>query len=441
MSNDVVREIISASLRLCSEQLDAKTDLDESALEGHLNRKESVRKLALVNRQFRDVLYGMAECYNDVGYDRSALGPSAQISARMNKCGLDLCLSWNKISGEKDLNEAVSLCAPCGRIRDQLLGPRTDDDSRIQLPRLRTIRTDADERVTKRLLLKLVFPELRKVRVSQLKSFSVFGRDVLTGVTRLDLGCFVLSSMEQMDNLLETLSETSALHSLKVQFEALLNTSTTPSEISRRDIDLSHLKVLKVLARERGGYRISGAETSEACQRLLSHFITSLIVPKVEELTLDWKSEGLGNLSFWQEFPMTKVAYPSLLELNLSFTCPPEALQSHSFTRDQFGRLPSRLLRHLPTVKVCRIALPSVKFHADPLRLAQLHELHIRCITGTGVKELEKTLIAVFSQEVVDLKAVRITCEDESTSIPTDAAYWNNRMQLMMPSSIRVIFS
>ena len=66
--NEVLRRIINAYQQQVSDSFSVGRHFDMGDLPFYFRWREDVRKLALVNRQFRNVIYSMPQCFSDFGY-------------------------------------------------------------------------------------------------------------------------------------------------------------------------------------------------------------------------------------------------------------------------------------------------------------------------------------------------------------------------------------
>lgn len=188
-------------------------------------------------------------------------------------------------------------------------------------------------------------------------------------------------------------------------------------------LDLPHLKVLKIYGRP---------DDPNDTQSFVDYVVSPLAVRSIQELELRcWRMKnGPSFMSFFN-----KVDLPELRTLIFNDKMSMMMMNADSV---QPSALPLNRFPSLDTFK-CTFA-PLLVAHGE--HIAKLRNFHIHCVwnTNTTPKDLDETLVAIFSQETLNLENLRITC-DKVVDVPTDITYWNERLGKILPSNLLVVLS
>lgn len=433
LPNDVIRGIVNACHQNSIEFLEKYPASKGIILVQHFQHLECVRKLALVNRQFRDVIYSMPQCFNDFGYEGS-LSPTdlRRAMTRLTRClpsraGISFSPIEPSILDDYIEDAAIIRAYTYNERRSGFFVPPPENHLRKALPKLATVRfrmlrSDSVQAFTKRFSM----PNLRDLELGPVASLLHFEKETLSALTRLDLGNYELLFAPALINNLRSMSS-GALQDLTLEFTIDSNVDI-PHEIQR--LHFPSLKRLQISTSEK-----ADAQAQRLTERLFNEIFSAFVAPGVEELGFEVESLSarLTTASpdvVLTELPVMKISCPKLKALNVAV--------SH------MGRVDSAitaLLDHFATVETFRFACNDLSLYSGFAELAKLRKLHIHCEFGVSVDDLERTLATVFSQETLKLETLQITCGSGVSNIPTDAASWHERLKGRMPVGLKISLS
>lgn len=232
MPDDVVYKIVDACLQQVSKELSSedyvydKEYAQERDLQRYFKGKDDIRKLALVNRQFRDVVYSMGQCFNDFGYGRRLEEKDRHtVESRLAKyptLPLDLCLGrhWHPIQSDF-IKEASSLYSVVARNLMFEPGlPAQVTHQPVLLSKLVTARLE-DDRLADEFFRAYSTPNLRSLSINNKRESDdkplalPFGLQPFASLTELDI-TLKLYSFQESKEFLDALRPLKAIRNLNL---------------------------------------------------------------------------------------------------------------------------------------------------------------------------------------------------------------------------------
>lgn len=278
LPDDVLRNVIDVWLRQVSDKFDAKQNLNESIMQSQFKERECIRKLALVNRQFRDVIYAMPRCFNDFGYGRPlAEKDRRSVALRLSRYpNLDLYVSDAQSPIQIDcIKEASSLRIPYVEIgigRAQFIAA----EEPTRLSKLSALRIDYTRNAVD-FFRAYATPNLQSLSMIALKSDMTFASDLkrLASLTELHL-TLEESQIQQVRELVGANGSLSALRHLDIRLTLVVDSMM---QIESVNIIPPPLKVLKIDVSSYGN-----------AQSIFDFTVASHIVMDVQELYLRFRT-------------------------------------------------------------------------------------------------------------------------------------------------------
>lgn len=432
LPNELLMRVIQNCLPEASERTRYPTSIDH-------RENENVRRLALVSRRFRDLIYGEPSIWEDICYDGGQVTERAtRIMERTTNIGLRVCCtSKGGLEGLQYSHRWISL---------RLNGLCTFPSEATVLDGLQSLTLDLPLLPHRRPLAEFMdllrLPALRELAIS-LPTAGGGGaftppRELVSQLSVLSLLHYRLHRDEDIHNLIDCLSSGAKLRTLIITCDVWSDASFLEPMNPHHPV---HLVMLESLRLKLAYVQSRAVEPDQAwkrsVQRAVSPIARAFIMPKLQILSLTLG--GTGDLiSLEDAFPPDR-DYTRLQRLEL-------ALPGRSW-----GTLYPIVFRRFPRVQSLGLSVLNRENEELPgtLELAKLQELHLHYV-GDRMSQVhaEKDLLAIFSQMPIGLKRVVVRHYTVVADIGGIEAhdfaaspFWTNRLRRKLKGDFYIEFS
>lgn len=420
---------------------------------------DKVRRLALVNRKFKEVVYGTPSCWSMIGDSDSSSNRERDRTSRLLEMSRGNPLRFHLRNGihadalTRHSTRCVSLHTGS---RD--VGKMPQD---LSLPLLEELELEVgnDWGHVTNVLTRWHLPGLR----SLIGLNSVFVPDkIMAQLTTLKLTSIFLERNEEIQTLLKKLREAPSLHSLDMtmhieefaNFDYLDDPDRAFADVSLPS--LTHLSLgFDVIVHHDEDDMHQGQETQA---RIVTAVSRSLRMPQIRSIALtidlacDGDDDGDGddndsrdcNADMLQRLHVDKFFPPRSLPtgqvqhfcLRLPY-CPKGELRAGQ-------EMAASYPRHFPALQSFTLGYEGgtdvLQQHARDL--ARLDDLRLEECTRLTIADFEVLLDAIFKQEVVNLKSITVMLNGRNRRMwMTNPSVWSERFNRFNNGDSRIIFT